>query len=102
MTAANTEELGGGFFHHGVPKRVSNQRGTVATADADGRNVVLVWLFARRYLHRASGPAAVACLLLAESFLHSAGAAVSDVTTGLLVLAAAALDGGARRRDPGR
>lgn len=48
MTAANTKELGGGFFHHGVPKRVSNQRGTVATADADGRNVVLVWLFDHR------------------------------------------------------
>ena len=45
MTAANSEDLGGGFFHHGVPKRVSTARGTVATVDADGHNVVLVWLF---------------------------------------------------------
>lgn len=40
-----TEDLGGGFLHHGVATPVSNHRGTVATVDGDGRNVVLVWLF---------------------------------------------------------
>ena len=42
---AATEDLGNGFFHHGVATPVSNHRGTVATVDAEGRNVVLVWLF---------------------------------------------------------
>jgi len=45
---AATEDLGNGFFHHGVATPVSNHRGTVATVDADGRNVVLVWLFDHR------------------------------------------------------
>ncbi len=42
---AETEDLGNGFLHHGVATPVSNHRGTVATVDGDGRNVVLVWLF---------------------------------------------------------
>ena len=45
---AATEDLGNGFFHHGVATPVSNHRGTVATVDAEGRNVVLVWLFDHR------------------------------------------------------
>ena len=43
-----TEELGNGFFHHGVATPVSNHRGTVATVDGEVRNVVLVWLFDHR------------------------------------------------------
>jgi len=43
-----TEDLGNGFFHHGIATPVSNHRGTVATVDAEGRNVVLVWLFDHR------------------------------------------------------
>ena len=46
--AAETEDLGNGFLHHGVATPVSNHRGTVATVDGDGRNVVLVWLFDHR------------------------------------------------------
>jgi hypothetical protein len=42
------EDLGGGFFHHGVATPVSNHRGTVATVDGEGRNAVLVWLFDHR------------------------------------------------------
>src|SRR3972149_707563 len=42
------EDLGGGFLHHGVATPVSNHRGTVATVDGQGRNVVLVWLFDHR------------------------------------------------------
>jgi len=45
---AKTEELGNGFFHHGVATPVSNHRGTVATVDGEGRDVVLVWLFDHR------------------------------------------------------
>ncbi len=37
-----------GFLDHGVAVRVSNHRGTVATVDKHGRNVVLVWLFDHR------------------------------------------------------
>ncbi len=43
-----TEELGNGFRHHGVATPVSKHRGTVATVDGAGRNVVLVWLFDHR------------------------------------------------------
>ena len=42
------EDLGNGFLDHGVATPVSNHRGTVATADGDGGNVVLVWLFDHR------------------------------------------------------
>ncbi|MFH1743293.1 MAG: hypothetical protein ABIH23_30170 [bacterium] len=45
---AATEDLGNGFFHHGVATPVSNHRGTVATVDGEGRDVVLVWLFDHR------------------------------------------------------
>jgi hypothetical protein len=51
MTAyagAATEDLGNGFAHHGVATPVSNHRGTVATVDGDGRDVVLAWLFDHR------------------------------------------------------
>jgi len=44
----STQALGNGFFHHGVATPVSNHRGTVATADGEGRGVVLVWLFDHR------------------------------------------------------
>ena len=43
-----TEDLGNGFMHHGVATPVSNHRGTVATVDGEGRNVILVWLFDHR------------------------------------------------------
>ena len=43
-----TEDLGNGFQDHGVATPVSNHRGTVATIDGQGRNVVLVWLFDHR------------------------------------------------------
>ncbi len=45
---ALTEDMGNGFVHHGVATPVSNHRGTVATVDGEGRNVVLVWLFDHR------------------------------------------------------
>jgi len=45
MSFAATEDLGNGFLHHGVATPVSNHRGTVATVDGEGRNVVLVWLY---------------------------------------------------------
>jgi hypothetical protein len=48
VALAATEDLGNGFQHHGVATPVSNHRGTVATVDGDGRNVVLVWLFDHR------------------------------------------------------
>lgn len=45
---AATEDLGNGFFHHGVATPVSNHRGIVATVDGQGRDVALVWLFDHR------------------------------------------------------
>lgn len=48
MTSGSTIDLGNGFSDHGVATPVSNHRGTVATIDGDGRNVVLVWLFDHR------------------------------------------------------
>jgi hypothetical protein len=45
---AEREDLGNGFLHHGVATPVSNHRGTVATVDGEGRDVVLVWLFDHR------------------------------------------------------
>ena len=45
---AATENMGNGFFHHGVATTVSNHRGTVATVDGNGRDIVLVWLFDHR------------------------------------------------------
>ena len=43
--AAATKDLGNGFRDHGVATPVSNHRGIVATADGDGRDAVLVWLY---------------------------------------------------------
>ncbi len=45
---AETQDLGNGFLHHGVATPVSNHRGTVATVDGAGCDVVLVWLFDHR------------------------------------------------------
>ncbi|MDD4730049.1 MAG: hypothetical protein PHN55_15025, partial [Dysgonamonadaceae bacterium] len=33
------------FKDHGVASPISNHRGTVATIDGNGNNVVLIWLF---------------------------------------------------------
>jgi hypothetical protein len=48
LISAVSQDLGNGFFDHGVTAPVSNHRGTVATIDGNGRNVVLVWLFDHR------------------------------------------------------
>ncbi|MGB7161496.1 MAG: hypothetical protein WBD40_25780, partial [Tepidisphaeraceae bacterium] len=48
IASAASKDLGGGFKDHGVASPISNHRGTVATLDGDGRNVVLVWLFDHR------------------------------------------------------
>ncbi len=45
---APAQDLGNGFFDHGVASPNSNSRGAVATVDGNGRNVVLVWLFDHR------------------------------------------------------
>jgi len=44
-TWAGTEDLGNGFYDHGVAAPISIHRGTVATVDGEGRNVVLCWLY---------------------------------------------------------
>ncbi|WP_276360651.1 hypothetical protein [Daejeonella sp. H1SJ63] len=44
----STQNLGNGFFDHGVASPISNHRGVVSTVDGNGRNVVLVWLFDHR------------------------------------------------------
>jgi len=43
-----SQDLGRGFFDHGVTTPCSNERGIVATVDGNGRDVVLVWLFDHR------------------------------------------------------
>ncbi|MBI3987150.1 MAG: hypothetical protein HY343_09530 [Lentisphaerae bacterium] len=48
MERAGTQAMGDGFFDHGVATPNSNHRGTVATRDGEGRNIVLVWLFDHR------------------------------------------------------
>lgn len=48
MSDSNTEAMGNGFFHHGVATPISNHRGTAVTADGEGRNVVLIWLYDQR------------------------------------------------------
>ncbi len=48
MTSATTRDVGNGFSDHGAATPISNHRGTVATVDGAGRNVVLVWLFDHR------------------------------------------------------
>ena len=45
---ANSQDLGNGFRDHGVATPISNHRGTVATVDGEGRNVVLLWLYDHR------------------------------------------------------
>ena len=45
---APAQDLGNGFYDHGVASPNSNSRGVVATVDGNGRNVVLVWLFDHR------------------------------------------------------
>lgn len=45
---AASQDLGNGFFDHGVASPNSTSRGTIATIDGNGRNVVLVWLFDHR------------------------------------------------------
>lgn len=45
---SSTQNLGNGFFDHGVASPISNHRGVVSTVDGNGRNVVLVWLFDHR------------------------------------------------------
>lgn len=45
---AQAENLGNGFFHHGAAVPISNKRGTVATVDGDGADIVLVWLHDHR------------------------------------------------------
>jgi hypothetical protein len=42
------KQLGDGFFDHGVATPLSNHRGTVATVDGHGHDVVLLWLFDHR------------------------------------------------------
>jgi len=44
MKDIKTQDLGGGFLDHGVASPVSTARGTVATVDGEGRDVVLIWL----------------------------------------------------------
>ncbi len=48
MSPSASQDLGNGCIDHGVATPISNHRGTVATVDGDGRNVVLVWLFDHR------------------------------------------------------
>ena len=43
-----SQDLGNGFWDHGVATPTSTHRGTVATVDGDGRNVVLVLLYDHR------------------------------------------------------
>ena len=43
-----SEDLGKGFFDHGVAYSISSRRGAVATVDGNGRNVVLLWLYDHR------------------------------------------------------
>jgi hypothetical protein len=43
-----SQDLGNGFFDHGVASPNSNHRGVVATVDGNERNVILLWLFDHR------------------------------------------------------
>lgn len=45
LVTSNSQDLGNGFYDHGVASPFSNQRGIVATVDGNGRDVALVWLF---------------------------------------------------------
>lgn len=46
--AAAGEDAGNGFTDHGIATPYSNHRGTVATVDANGHDIALVWLFDHR------------------------------------------------------
>ena len=48
IAAAESKDLGNGFRDHGVAVPISNQRGTAATVDGQGRNVLLVLLMDHR------------------------------------------------------
>ncbi len=41
------------FIDHGVASPISNHRGTVATVDGNGQNVVLIWLYDHTTAHSA-------------------------------------------------
>jgi len=43
-----SQDMGNGFFDHGVASPISNHRGVVATVDGNGQDVVLLWLFDHR------------------------------------------------------
>lgn len=43
-----SKDLGNGYSDHGVAVPISNHRGTVATVDGQGRNVLLMWLMDHR------------------------------------------------------
>ena len=42
--ALSAKDIGNGFYSYGVPAPISRSRGTVATVDGNGKNIVLVWL----------------------------------------------------------
>jgi hypothetical protein len=46
--SARAQDLGAGFFDHGIASPHSSSKGIVATVDGDGRNVALAWLFDHR------------------------------------------------------
>src|SRR5689334_6631715 len=48
LTPAASKDMGNGFRDHGVAAPISNHRGTVATVDGDGHNVLLQWLMDHR------------------------------------------------------
>lgn len=47
-TAFAQKDLGNGFYDHGTTSRAAYRRGVVTTADANGRNIILSWLFDHR------------------------------------------------------
>jgi len=47
-TFAASKDLGNGFIDHGVATPSSNHRGTVATKDGQGKNIILSWLMDHR------------------------------------------------------
>ncbi len=42
------KDLGNGFYDHGTTSQAAYRRGVVTTADANGRNIILSWLFDHR------------------------------------------------------
>lgn len=43
-----SQDLGKGFFDHGIASPFSSSKGIVATVDGNGHNIALVWLFDHR------------------------------------------------------